>query len=44
MGKRYGMRIDHSGMKYLFGKSSLNVIQIKWLEFLSEYEFDIRIS
>jgi hypothetical protein len=28
-------------MKYLFGQPSLNARQIRWLEFLSEYEFDI---
>jgi hypothetical protein len=42
MGKRFEMRIDHCGLKYLFGKPSLNAIQRRWLEFLSEYDFDIR--
>jgi len=41
MGKRFELRIDHHGLKYLFGQPTLNSIQIKRLEFLSEYEFDI---
>jgi hypothetical protein len=37
MGKKFELRIDHIGLNYL----SLNVRQTRWLEFLSEYEFDI---
>ena len=36
------MRIDQSGLKYLFGHPILNVRQRKWLKFLSEYDFDIK--
>jgi hypothetical protein len=42
MGKIFELRIDHSGMKCLFGQSGLNSRQIRWLEFFSEYEFDIK--
>jgi hypothetical protein len=41
MGKIFELRIDHCGLKYLFEHPSLNAIQSRWLEFLSEYEFDI---
>ena len=41
MGKGFELRTDHSGLKYLFGKPILNARQSRWLEFLSEYEFDI---
>jgi hypothetical protein len=41
MGRRFELRIDYSGMKYLFGQPTLNARQILWLEFLNEYEFDI---
>jgi hypothetical protein len=41
MGKRFELRIDHHGLKYLFGQPTLNVRQSRWLEFLSEYDFDI---
>ena len=41
MGKIFEMRKNHSCLKYLFGQPSLNARQRSWLEFLSEYEFDI---
>jgi hypothetical protein len=41
MRRRFELRIDHSGLKYLFGQPTLNVRQIRWLEFLSKYDFDI---
>jgi hypothetical protein len=41
MGKRFELRAYHCAMKYLFGQPSLNVRQRRWLEFLSEYDFDI---
>jgi hypothetical protein len=42
MGKMFEMRIDHNGLKYLFDQPTLNARQSKWLEFLSEYEFEIK--
>ena len=42
MGKIFELRTGHSGMKYLFRRSTLNSRQSKWLEFLSEYDFDIK--
>ena len=42
MGKRFELRIDHNGLKYLFDQPTLNARQSKWLEFLSEYDFDIK--
>jgi hypothetical protein len=42
MGKRFELRTDHCGLKYLFGQPSLNARQSRWLEFLSEYDFDIK--
>jgi hypothetical protein len=41
MGKRFELRIDHNGLKYLFDQPNLNARQSRWLEFLSEYNFDI---
>jgi hypothetical protein len=37
MGKKYELRIDHSGMKYLFEQPNLNVKKTRWIEFLSEW-------
>jgi hypothetical protein len=41
MGKRFELRTGHSGLKYLFEQPTLNSRQTRWLEFLSEYDFDI---
>jgi len=42
MGKIFELRTDHSGLKYLFGQTTLNSRQRRWLYFLSEHDFDIR--
>jgi hypothetical protein len=42
MGKRFELRTDHNGLKYLFDQPTLNARQSRWLEFLSEYDFDIK--
>jgi hypothetical protein len=41
MGKSFDLNIDHSALKYLFEKPSLNSRQSRWLEFLSGYDFNI---
>jgi hypothetical protein len=42
MGRRFELRIDHDSLKYLFEKPTLNTRQSRWLEFLCEYDFDIK--
>ena len=42
MGKRFELRTYHHGLKYLFGQPTLNSRKSRWLEFLSEYDFDIK--
>ena len=42
MGKNFELRTNHNGLKYLFDQPTLNARQSRWLEFLSEYEFDIK--
>jgi hypothetical protein len=42
MGKRFKLRTYHSGLKYLFGHGTLNARKNMWLEFLNEYDFDIK--
>jgi hypothetical protein len=42
MGKRFELRTDHNGLKYLFDQPTLNAMENRWLEFLSEYDFDIK--
>jgi hypothetical protein len=42
MGKRFELRTDHNGLKYLFDYPTLNARQSRWLEFLNEYDIDIK--
>jgi hypothetical protein len=41
MVKIFDLRMNHSGLKYFFGHATLNSRQIRWKEFLNEYEFHI---
>jgi hypothetical protein len=38
----FELGIDHSCLKYIFEQPTLNVRQTRWMEFLSEYDFDIK--
>jgi hypothetical protein len=40
-GRKFKIRIDHFGIKNLFGKPTLNARKTIWLEFLGEYDFEI---
>jgi hypothetical protein len=42
MGKKLELRTYHIGLKYLFEQSTLNARKKRWMEFLSEYDFDIK--
>jgi hypothetical protein len=42
MGKRFKLRTDHNDLKYLVDQPNLNAGKIRWLEFLCEYDFDIK--
>jgi hypothetical protein len=42
MVKKFKLRIGHISLKYPFEQPTLNVRQTRWLEFLSEYDFDIK--
>jgi hypothetical protein len=42
MGRRFELRTDHNSLKYLFDHPTLNARQSRWLEFLCEYDFDIK--
>ena len=33
MGRKFELRTDHSGLKYLFDQPTLNARQARWLEF-----------
>jgi hypothetical protein len=42
MGKKFELRIEHSGLQYVFEQPTLNARQMRWLEFLNEYDFNIK--
>ena len=42
MGKKFELRIDDCGLKYLFDQPTLNARQARWLEFLCEFDFEIK--
>jgi hypothetical protein len=42
MGRRFELRTNHHGLKYLFEQPTLNTRQRRWLDFLCKYNFDIK--
>ena len=42
MGRRFELRTDHCGLKYLFDQPTLNARQARWLEFLCDFDFEIK--
>jgi hypothetical protein len=42
MGKIFELSTNHIDLKYLFEQPTLNTRQTRWMEFLSEYDFDIK--
>jgi hypothetical protein len=42
MGRRFELRTDHNSLKYLFDQPTLNARQSRWLEFMCEYDFEIK--
>ena len=42
MSRRFELRMDHCGLKYLFDQPTLNARQARWLEFLCEFDFEIK--
>ena len=42
MDRRFELRRDHCGLKYLFDQPTLNSRKSRWLEFLCEFDFEIK--
>jgi hypothetical protein len=42
MGKKFKLRTNHIGLKYIFENPTLNARKTRWLECFSEYDFDIK--
>ena len=42
MGRMFELRIKHCGLKYLFDQPTLNDRKARWLDFLCEFDFEIK--
>ena len=42
MGIKFELRTNHYGMKYLFDKPTLNATKARWMDFLCEFDFEIK--
>ena len=42
MDKRFELRKDHCGLKYLFDQPTLNARKDRWMDFLCEFDFEIK--
>ena len=42
MGRRFELKTDHYGLKYLFDQPTLNARKARWMEFLCEFDFEIK--
>ena len=42
MGRKFELRTNHCGLKYLFDQPTLNARQARWLEFLCLFDFEIK--
>ena len=42
IGKRFLLMSNNISLKYLFNQQNLNARQVRWLSFLSEYDFEIK--
>ena len=41
MGRKFELRTDHCGLKYLFDQPTLNSRKARWMEFLRESDLEI---
>ena len=41
IGRKFMLMTDNKGLKYLLDEPNLNARQARWLDFLSEYDFEI---
>ena len=42
LSRRFTLMSDHSGLRYLFDQPNLNARKTRWLDTLSEFDFEIR--
>jgi hypothetical protein len=41
VGRKFELKIDHHGLQHIFTQRNLNARKRRWLELLSEFDFDI---
>jgi hypothetical protein len=41
LGRKFVLMTDHYGLRYLFDQPKLNARQARWMELLSEFDFEI---
>jgi hypothetical protein len=41
VGRKFELKTDHCGLQHIFTQSDLNARQRRWLELLSEYDYEI---
>ena len=42
IGRKFELRTDQCGLKYLFDQPTLNAKKSRWMEFLCEFDFEIK--
>ena len=42
LGRRIVLMTDHSGLRYLIDQPKFNVRQARWMDLLSEFDFEIK--
>jgi len=42
LGKRFLLKSDHVGLRYLFEQLNLNTQQVRWVAVINEFEFKIK--
>ena len=42
MGRKFLLKTDNMSLNYLFDQPDLNARQARWLDFLSEYHFELK--
>ena len=42
MGRKFLLKIDNMSLNYLFDKPDMNARQSRWLDFLNEYQFELK--
>ena len=42
LGHRFELHSDHRSLQYIFTQSNLNARQRRWMEFICEYDFEVK--